>query len=273
MTDWIDLNRAKWDERVAPHAASAEYGLQRFLDDPEHLSHVVAFDVPRLGDLRGQRGVHLQCHIGTDTLSLHRLGARMTGLDFSGPAIETARDLARRCGADIDYVQAEFSAATDVLPHEVFDLVFTGVGAICWLPDIRAWARVVATLLAPGGRLFLREGHPMMWALEERDGRLAVEYPYFEQPEPTVFDEQGTYVGTDHEFVHTRGADWGHGLGEIVSALLGEGLTLTALEEHRSVPWEAFPGRMELGEDGEYRLLEHPERVPLTYTLQARRPA
>ena len=125
--------------------------------------------------------------------------------------------------------------------------MFTGIGALCWLPDIRRWAQVVAALLKPGGRLFLREGHPMLWSIGDPrpDGLLVVEFPYFERPEPTVFDEPGTYVETDHEFVHTTSADWNHGLGEIVTALLDAGLSLTMLVEHDSVPWNAFPGLME----------------------------
>ena len=271
MTDWVELNRANWDERAVPHAESADYAVERFVREPDFLSDVVRFDLPRLGDVRGRRGVHLQCHIGTDTLSLHRLGARMTGLDFSAAAIVQARELAARAGADIDYVQSELYAAPDLLPAGAYDLVFTGIGALCWLPDVRRWADIVATLLAPGGRLFLREGHPMLWSLADSrpDGLLVVEFPYFETPDPLVFDEPGTYVTTDHEFRHTRSASWNHGLGEIVTALLDAGLTLTAFEEHTSVPWDALPGQMTRGGDGEYRLTEHAERLPHSYTLQA----
>jgi SAM-dependent methyltransferase len=271
VTDWTALNRANWDERAVPHARSSGYDIDRFVADPRHLSHVVRFDVPRLGDIRGLRGVHLQCHIGTDTLSLHRLGARMTGLDFSGPALEEARELARRTGADIDYVQAELYDAAQVLTPGSYDLVFTGVGALCWLPDIRRWAGVVAALLAPGGRLFLREGHPVLWALADSrpDGLLALDEPYFETPDPVVWDGPGSYVETDHDFQHTASASWNHGLGEIVTALLDAGLALTALVEHDTVPWDALPGQMTGRPDGEYRLTDRPERLPHTYTLCA----
>jgi SAM-dependent methyltransferase len=271
VTDWTALNRRNWDERAAPHAQSPGYGIDRFLTDPDHLSHVVRFDLPRLGDVSGARGVHLQCHIGTDTVSLHRLGARMTGLDFSAPALEQARSLAARTGADIDYVQAEVYDAPDVLEHGSFDLVFTGVGALCWLPDIRRWAEVVATLLAPGGRLFLREGHPVLWALSDPrpDGLLTLEFPYFETLEPSVWDEPGTYVDTDHEFTNTRTATWNHGIGDVVTALLAVGLRLTMLVEHDTVPWDALPGQMDKVGDNEYRVADRPNRLPHTYTLQA----
>ena len=125
--------------------------------------------------------------------------------------------------------------------------MFTGIGALCWLPDIRRWAQVVADLLRPGGRLFLREGHPMLWALDDgrQDDLLVVRYPYFEREEPTIFDDAGTYVRTDVAFQHTITHEWNHGLGEIVTALLDAGLQITALTEHDSVPWEALPGQME----------------------------
>jgi SAM-dependent methyltransferase len=272
MSDWIDVNRANWDDRAPIHAASAEYGIDRFVADPEHLSDVVRFDLPRLGSVEGVEGVHLQCHIGTDTLSLQRLGARMTGLDFSGASLRAARDLAARAGADIRYVQATMDDALAVLEPASFDLVFTGIGALCWLPDIRRWAATVAGLLRPGGRLFLREGHPMLWALDDaQDGPLAVEYPYFERAEPDIFDQTGTYVATPHVLEHPRTASWNHGLGEIVTGLLDEGMRITMLVEHDSVPWEALPGRMDHLPNGEYRLHDRPWRVPHSYTLQAAR--
>jgi SAM-dependent methyltransferase len=275
VNDYRTVNRANWDERAPAHAASAFYGLDQFVADPTALSPIVRFDVPRLGDIRELRGVHLQCHIGTDTLSLSRLGARMTGLDFSGASIAEARKLAERIGDATEFVESDVYAAVDVLGAEQFDLVFTGIGALCWLPDIQGWADVVAALLKPGGRLFLREGHPMLWAIDEKHtDRLVVDYPYFETADPIVFEDQGTYVQTEDKFQHTTTHSWNHGLGEIVTALLDQGLTLTQLVEHDSVPWEALPGVMErAGELKEWRLAERRERLAMSYTLQAYKPA
>lgn len=271
VNEYLETNRANWDERAPAHAASPGYHVADFLADPEYLSEVVRFDLPRLGDIAGLRGVHLQCHIGTDTVSLARLGASMTGLDFSAPALAEARKLASQIGADATFVEGELSQATEILGTGAHDLVFTGVGALCWLPSIKIWARVVADLLKPGGRLFLREGHPMLWAIQDgrKDDLLVVRYPYFERPEPTTWDEGGTYVPTDVEFTNNTGHEWSHGLGEIFTALLDNGMTITGFEEHDSVPWEALPGLMtEIG-DGEWQLTEAPWRLPHTYTLQA----
>jgi SAM-dependent methyltransferase len=271
VTDYTDINRASWDDRAVAHAASPDYEVDRFAADPGFLSDVVRFDLPLLGDIGGLRGVHLQCHIGTDTISLARLGADMTGLDFSPVSLAQARRIAGLAGADVRFAEAEVYDAVEVLGPGSFDLVYTGIGALCWLPRIRPWAVVVAGLLRPGGRLFLREGHPMLWAMEDGrpDGLLAVEYPYFERDEPSVFDEGGTYVETDAVFTHNLTHEWNHGIGELVTALLDAGLALTGLAEHDSVPWEALPGQMEKLGNGEWRLADRPWRLPHSYTLQA----
>jgi len=188
MADYRDVNRANWDERVPAHVASPSYHVEQFLADPSYLSEVVRFDRPRLGDVSGLRGVHLQCHIGTDTVSLARLGARMTGLDFSRPAVDQARSMAERLGLAMDFHVADVYDAVGVLGAAAYDFVYTGIGALCWLPDIQRWAQVVAGLLKPGGRLFIREGHPMLWAIDEEvpGTDLVVNYPYFERAEPTA---------------------------------------------------------------------------------------
>ncbi|WP_410659814.1 class I SAM-dependent methyltransferase [Amycolatopsis sp. lyj-112] len=270
MTEYLAVNRANWDERAPAHAASADYGYERFLADPRHLSGVVTFDRPLLGDIEGLRGVHLQCHIGTDTLSLSRLGARMTGLDFSGPALEIARRLAASAGAEIGYHESDVYSAADVLGAGEFDLVYTGIGALCWLPDIARWGQVVGTLLRPGGRLFIRDMHPMLGTLDETQALLTPRYPYYEQAEALVFDLPGTYVDTDVSFQSNVTHEWNHGLAEIVTSLLDAGLTLTKLAEHDSVPWNALPGQMVVDPaTEEWRLAKDPQRLAASFTIEA----
>ena len=266
--DHYAVNRAWWDERAPAHAGSPDYAVQELIADPTRLSDVVRFDLPRLGDLNGKRGIHLQCHIGTDTISLHRLGAAMTGLDFSPESIAIARAIAADARADVTFVEADVYSAPAAVGGG-FDFAFTGIGALGWLPDLGRWAETVAELLRPGGRLFLREGHPMMLAFdEERADEWVLRYSYFEQPEPGHFDLAGTYVDAEAEFNHTQLREWSHGLGDVITAVLGAGMELTMFVEQDSAPWEALPGRMHRT-DGEWRLNEHPERLPLTYTLQA----
>jgi ubiquinone/menaquinone biosynthesis C-methylase UbiE len=272
MDEYLAINRANWDERARAHAASPDYAVDRFIEDPTFISEVVRFDLPRLGSVEGLTAVHLQCHIGTDTISLARLGARMTGLDFSPSSLREARRLAEHTRAPVRFVEADVYSALDVLEAESFDLVYTGIGALCWLPDIARWARTVARLLRSGGRLFVREMHPMLSSIDEsRTDLIVVDYPYFERPEPMIFDDGGTYVETTAEFAATTTHEWSHGLGETVTALLDSGMQLTALTEHDSVPWQALPGHMTQDEHGEWRVIERPWRLAASFTLQARR--
>lgn len=271
--EYLRLNRAMWDERASVHAASSDYSLTCF-DDRAYLSDTVRFDLPRLGDVRGRAGVHLQCHIGTDTVSLARLGARMHGLDFSGASVVEARRLDARIGAGVTFHEGNVYDAVEVLGAARFDLVYTGIGALCWLPDVDRWARVVAALLRPGGRLFLREGHPALWSLDEKrtDG-LHIDYPYFSAAAPIVIVSDETYVRTDAKIANTTSHQWNHGLGQIITALLEAGLVLTQFVEHDSVPWNALPGQMDELANGEWRLKHRPERLPHSYTLQTTKPA
>jgi SAM-dependent methyltransferase len=269
VEDYLVVNRANWDERAVAHASSSEYALSRFVEDRSFLSEVVQFDLPLLGSVGGLHAVHLQCHIGTDTISLARLGARMTGLDFSAQSLAQAARLAELTATPVRFVQANVYDALDALTPGAFDLVYTGIGALCWLPDITRWAQTVSALLRPGGRLFIREMHPMLGTLIARDDLVVVDDPYFDRPEPMVYDEGGTYVDTDHQFTATVTHQWSHGLGETVTALLEAGMQLTGLVEHDSVPWRALKNVMHSDERGEWRLIDRPWRLAASYTLQA----
>lgn len=267
LSDYARINMANWDSRVPFHEEG--YDLEMF-DDPDRISTVVRFDLPLLGDIAGLRGVHLQCHIGSDTLSLARLGAKMSGLDFSAPALEVARRLAQRHGHSIEYVESDLYDARNVLPPASFDFVFTGIGALCWLPNVQRWADIVAALLKPGGFLFIREAHPMLWTMSDprEDELLVVEFPYFEN-DGTVLVEATTYVEHEGELSAPTIVSFNHGLSEIFNALWGAGLHITVFQEHQSVPWNPLGNAMEEYMPGEFRLRSQPERMPLTYTLRA----
>jgi SAM-dependent methyltransferase len=272
MSDELqEANRANWEARVPLHAASDMYDLDAYVADPRKLSDVVAFDAPFLGDLQGLRAVHLQCHLGTDTLSLARLGAEVTGVDFSPAGLKVAEDLARRAGTNVRYVEASVEQVPERLP-ETFDLVYTGVGALNWLPSITRWAEVVAGLLIPGGRLYVREQHPVLSSLddEREDGQLVLRHPYFEDGGPVRWDDPTTYAGPG-EVAAPVTYEWNHGLGETVQAVIDAGLTVTALREHREVEWQALPHMVPVG-GGRYALPDHRDRAPLMFTLEAVRP-
>jgi SAM-dependent methyltransferase len=269
--DWRNINLANWESRVPLHTGPTGYPLGSF-DDPDFLSPQVRFDLPKLGRLDGLDIVHLQCHIGTDTVSLSRLRPRSTaGLDFSPAALRAARELAVRARADIAFVEADVYDAVQALGADRFDLVYTGIGALCWIPSIRRWADVVASLLRPGGRLFMREYHPVLWSLSEPrpDGVLVVEYPYFET-DGTLFVEHDTYAGTG-AVASPRMVHFNHGLAEVFTTLTDAGLSVTTFEEHREAPWNPLGEVMMPSPHfaAEFILAKDRDRIPLTYSLQA----
>ncbi len=271
----IEQNRRNWDDRAGLHAqATTGYRLDRYRDDRALLSDVVDFDRRYLGDLNGLRVLHLQCHIGTDTLSLARLGATVTGLDQSGTSLDAARALFESVDTPGCFVESDVYGAAEALDSEQFDLVYTGVGAINWLPDIARWGEVVAALVRPGGSFYIREGHPMLCALDDErdDTALVLKYPYFETVEPMTFDQTETYVDTaGAEVTETVSHEWNHGIGEVFMALTNAGLRVTTLDEHRFLDWRFFAHQIE--RDERFRLPDDQiDMVPMMYSMAASKP-
>lgn len=268
MSDYTAANRANWDERVPVHVASAFYDVERWLTErPRPRDR----ELELLGDVAGLEVVHLQCHFGLDTLAFANAGARVTGLDFSSAAIAEARILAERAGlaGRARFVQADVARAAEALAPERYDIVYVSLGALCWLPSVEVWATQVEALLRPGGRLYLHDVHPLAWTLADDDVR--VEYSYFEEPEPYVDDSDATYADGHARLSNARSYEWNHSIGEIVTAVLDEGLHLAALTEHDWTVSQRFPW---LVETADHRWASPPQkpRVPLSFTLLANRP-
>jgi len=265
--EWAEANRRVWDERTAVHASSRFYDVEGWLRvRPGPRSR----ELDLLGDVRGLDLVHLQCHFGLDTLAWADAGAVVTGLDFSSESVRTAEELARRAGvADrARFVCADVLEATEALAHATFDIVYVSLGALCWLPSVERWADQAASLVRPGGRLFLHDIHPLAWALDDDSPMVA--HGYFETPEPFVSDSDRTYTDSDRPLVHTRSYEWNHGLGEVVTALVRRGLRLDILEEHDWTVHQRFPWLVETT-PGRWSAPPGAPRLPLTYTLVATR--
>ncbi len=263
-------NQANWDDRALIHYQSDFYGVDAFVADPSALSEVVAIDRERLGNLEQLTAVHLQCHIGLDTLSLARLGAQVVGIDLSQRSVDIATQIAQRCGIDATFVQGNVYDAVKILQGGQFDLVYTGVGALYWLPDLNEWANTVADLLRPGGRFFIREDHPlsMMCAYDNSEG-VRIDDDYFNTGVMTQ-DEGQTY--TDGGTIeHRRYHGWHHDLGEIFTALLKAGLVIDDFVEVEQIPWRRFQQMVPDSHPGFYRLGERYPKIPLGYVLQAHR--
>jgi 2-polyprenyl-3-methyl-5-hydroxy-6-metoxy-1,4-benzoquinol methylase len=261
--DYRTLNRPLWDERVPIHLASEFYDVPGFLAGKEALR---GFETAEVGEVTGRRLVHLQCHIGLDTLSWARRGARVTGLDFSAPAIEAARGLAAEAGLPARFVVSDVYDAAAAL-GETYEIVYTGIGALVWLPDLTRWAGVVAGLLEPGGFLYLSEFHPFGDVLDDADGR-TVAYDYFDRG-PRYWDEPGTYTDGPADTVSNRSVQFQHGLGDVVSALTAAGLRIDFLHEHDHTLFRRYGSLERHG--GVYRQPEGRPRIPLMYSLRATR--
>lgn len=273
LDDARRANLANWNDRVDIHLDSDDYDIEALVRDPDRLSGVVRYDAPRLGDVSGARLLHLQCHLGTDTLSWARLGADVTGTDFSSVALAAARDLAQRAGVEARFVEAELYETPEALGGETFDVVYVSVGSLCWLPDIQGWAEAAAALLAPGGRLYVRDVHPIIGALDDTRDELVLAHPYFATGEPHVWDDAQSYTGGGGLIANSRHYEWTHSLGEIVTAVLSAGLTLTGLDEHRELEWPFYEWMEPVG-GGRYALPEPlRDRAPLMFTLQATKAA
>ena len=266
-----EANRTNWDDRVPAHLASEFYGVEDFIAGTRNLTQAVDFDRAQLGDVRGRSLLHVQCHIGLDTLSWARLGASVTGVDFSERSIEAARDISRRSGVPGCFVLADVHEAPEVLA-ETFDIVYASEGVLCWLPSVAAWARAVREFTRPGGTFYIRDGHPLAHALDldRSDGTLVMVDPYFEG-KAIRYDEPGTYTEAGVEINHTVTYEWNHSLGEIVSALADEGFRVESLREYPFSGYQAQPGMIQ-GDDGWWRLPDPAQRLPMLFGLKATLP-
>jgi SAM-dependent methyltransferase len=266
--EWTTLNRRRWDELAAIHPGTAFYGVDRFKAGEDAL---LPIELQEMEPVAGKSLLHLQCHIGLDSLNWARKGARVTGLDYSGEAIRQARKLAAETGLAADFVEADVYNAHEAIKGR-FDIVYVTWGALLWLPDLTRWAEIVASLLAPGGFLYLLEGHPaaMMLDQKEKSDPLAVSLPYFKSDGPLIFTSDKTYAGDDVTIMNETSFEWVHPLAEIVTAILDAGLTLEFLHEHDRLAWQLFPS-LERRADGMWHRPDGTPPVPLALSIKARR--
>lgn len=264
MNDHLDVNRAWWDERVSVHANSSFYNVQSFREGNLTL---MPLERRELGDVDRRSLLHLQCHFGLDTLSWARLGARVTGVDFSKEGIALARSLSNELSIEATFIRSDIYNLPDVLSGQ-FDIVFTSYGVLTWLPDLTRWAQVIAHFLKPGGIFYIAEIHPFACVFyDEGDAEdLQVHYPYFHDPEPLRFEAEGSYAsgaGCTHKVTY----EWSHSLGDILNALISAGLRIAFLHEFPYCVYKAFPF-LEQDEDGWWRLKGRDDLVPMTFSLR-----
>lgn len=272
MRDEVVANLTLWEGWADLHMAGSGYDVEGFIADPS----ARPFDwVVRevVGDVTGKRLLHLQCHIGIDTLRFVLGGAvGVTGVDFSPRAIAFARSIAARMGLGAEFVEADVTALPPSVSRDAFDIVFTSYGTISWLPNLEQWADSIATRLAPGGVFHIIDAHPFSWVFDDEapEPPLRIAYPYFGR-EPIYYEEHGSYAEPEADFV-AGSYSWQHTFAEIIGVLVRRGLVVRELREYPVCAWKAFEF-MEKDADGLWRLPAEAGDVPLMFALTMEKPA
>lgn len=269
----IRANEANWNARTAIHERSAFYGLDGSRRPADWFAD---FEWTDLGELAGRDVAHLQCHLGAETLAFAERGANTVGLDFSAESVTAARRVAESAGVAVEYVQANVYDAVPALGGRTFDVVYTGKGAVCYLPDVDAWADVVARLLRPGGSVYVVEFHPLLNALgvvPPPDGSQELLLRNDFLAGRGAIEQDSTYTYTDGPALAEARVsyEWRHGVGELVTALVGAGLRIELLRETEELPWPRWPSMVPTP-SGWFRLPDEAPRIPLLFALLARKP-
>jgi SAM-dependent methyltransferase len=224
-----------------------------------------------VGEVHGKTLLHLQCHIGTDTLSWARAGAIATGVDFSAESIALARRLSRELGIEAAFHQANVYDLQEALPRR-FDIVYTSRGVLCWLRDLDEWARIIASHLVPGGFFYIMETHPICNIFDATEpGELAITHPYFHRPEPTLWDDDGPDYADPTYIPRNPSYEWDWSVSDILNALIKAGLQLEFFNEYGRLFFKYFAGMESLSE-GWYHFPQYDGKLPLLFTLKARKP-
>ncbi len=260
MEDYISINKQSWNNRVDAHMKSAFYDVSGFLNGNSSLKEI---EIAMLGDLKGKSILHLQCHFGQDTISLARLGAFVTGVDLSDVAIAQARNLAIQTNVDVEFICCNIYDLPLHLDKQ-FDIVFTSYGTIGWLPDLDKWASVVAKFLKPGGSFVFVEFHPAVWMYDDNFEKIA--YNYFNEG-PILEQESGTYADKDAPIAQHY-VMWNHGFGEVLTAVINNGLSVSLFKEFDYSPYNCFKETVEF-EPGKFRIKHFGNRFPMVYALKA----
>lgn len=258
--NYIESNKKAWNDKVDYHLESDFYDQKSFREGRNSLNTI---ELNLLGDVSGKKILHLQCHFGQDTMSLSRMGAEVTGVDFSDKAISVAERTAADLNLSTRFICSDIYALPDAL-DEKFDLVFTSYGTIGWLPDLKKWSAVVSRFLKPGGRFVFAEFHPFVWIFDTDFKNIT--YSYFNK-ESIVLVEEGTYADTDAPIKNTT-ASWNHPLSDVLENLISAGLEIEAFREFDYSPYNCFNGMTEF-EPGKFRIDTFGDKFPMVYALSA----
>ncbi len=260
LQNYLDINKQLWNEKTMHHTSSAFYKMDDFLKGESSLNTI---ELELLGDIKGKSVLHLQCHFGQDSLTLARMGARVTGVDFSDEAINKAKALNEQLEQDVRFICSDVYSLPVVL-DEHFDIVFTSYGVLGWLPDMKKWAEIVARFMNPGGTFVIAEFHPVVWMFSS-DFRY-IQYAYFNK-ETIVETTNGTYADRDADVKMTE-IGWNHDLAEVIQSLISSGLRIDYFQEFDYSPYSCFQNMVEVA-PGRFQIRGMEGKLPLVYAVQA----
>jgi 2-polyprenyl-3-methyl-5-hydroxy-6-metoxy-1,4-benzoquinol methylase len=262
VSDYINLNRQSWNLRTEIHIDSPFYDMEGFMKGKSSLKEI---ELSLLGDISNKSILHLQCHFGQDSLSMARLGARVTGVDLSDKAIEVAKDLSQQLGLNATFICCNVYELSDHLNSQ-FDIVFTSYGTIGWLPDLMKWGEIISRFLKPDGRLVFAEFHPVVWMFDNDFKEIG--YSYF-NTEAIIETESGTYADRQAP-IHHQSVTWNHPLSEVFEGLIRNGLSINKFHEYDYSPYNCFQHTEEF-EPGKFRIKHLGNKIPMVYALVASR--
>lgn len=260
--DYLTINKQSWNKLTDEHFTSNFYDVKGFLAGNTSLNSI---ELELLGDLKGKSILHLQCHFGQDTISLQRLGAQSTGVDFSDKAIEYANELAAKANQSPTFICCNIYDLPKHL-NKQFDIVFSSYGTIGWLPDLDGWAKIVSQYLKPNGKFVFVEFHPVVWMFDN-DFKF-VGYNYFNTG-AIIETENGTYANRDAALKQDY-VGWNHSLSEVINNLIKNGLEIISLDEYDYSPYNCFNETIE-SEPKKYRIKHLDSKIPMVYALVAKK--
>lgn len=272
FADFIEANRLNWNAKVKAHVDSEYYNVKEFMENPNSLSFVADEDKD-LGNVKEKTILHLQCHFGLDSLSLARMGAKVTGVDISGEAIAFANKLKNELELPVTFIESDIYELKDHL-NEKFDIVFTSVGVLCWLPDLQKWADIISYYLKSDGLFYVKDGHPIknIVAVDEQDpDNLILKYPYFNENKTYEWDEDGTYANPEVHLDNTRNYQWDHTLEEVFNSIINSGLRITEFKEYAYLADKRYPCMKEKNKNKWFLTGRMEKMLPLAFSIKARK--
>ena len=258
--DYLKINRKLWNDKASIHYDSDFYDVDSFLKGKDSLNPI---EIDLLGDIAGKSVLHLQCHFGMDSISMARRGAIVTGIDLSDESIHMAKDLNKKAGTRVEFIQTDIYKLPEILDKR-FDIVFTSYGTIGWLPDMNKWADVIQHHLKPGGQFIMVEFHPVLWIFDDNFEEIIFKY---DDPNPIIEEIQGTYANRNAE-IKNKSVSWNHGLGTVLDALLQNGLSIEGFQEYDYSPYDCFNNTIEI-EEGKFQIRGLEGKIPMLFSISA----